>query len=73
MTLRWIVVDDGEIKEYPTAKIICKKYNTSHVSLYNRLKVKNNSPGSKFGTKIKIYRIPGEFGDPIDEKLLTNE
>lgn len=72
---RWLVCDNGEFKEYPTGRSVCKKYNCSSVSLYARLKCKNGSPKSPiFGTSIKVFRIPGEFGDEYDkEKLLADD
>jgi len=74
MVHRWIVVDHGVLTEYPKARPIYKKYNCTEATLYARIKKNNTNVRSPiFGKHILIYRLPGEFGDPIDiDDLPTN-
>lgn len=67
MVHRWITVEGEKIKEFPSGKALCKKYNCSYPTLYTRIKKNNQNKKSRvFGKDILVYRLPGEFGDPID-------
>lgn len=71
MVHRWITVENGQITEYPSGKVLCKKFMCSYPTIYTRIKKNNqNSKSRIFGKNIFVYKIDGEFGDPIDTEGL---
>lgn len=71
---RWISVNEetNTIKEFKHGRALARYYKTSVTTIYKRLEANNLSRSPIFGKNIKIYRLTGKFGDPIEKDELTN-